>query len=79
MTRRLVDPDTAPADYVLRRFGVRSQARLDTELRHLQAYGRIGPATAPPIVSGSRADGTALQELLSVLAQLNIIDDRTTD
>jgi hypothetical protein len=79
MTRRLVDPDTAPSDYTLRRLGVRSQRRTDTELRHLQAYGRLDPATAPPVVSGSRADGTALQTLLAVLAQLGIVDDATTD
>jgi hypothetical protein len=61
MTRRLVDPDTAPTDYTLRRLGVRSQRRTDTEVRHLQAYGRLDPATAPPVVSGSRVgrDGAA--------------------
>jgi hypothetical protein len=79
MTRRLVDPDTAPNDYTLRRLGVRSQRRTDTEVRHLQAYGRIDPATAPPVVSGSRSDGSALASLLSVLAQQGTITDGTTD
>jgi hypothetical protein len=78
MTRRLVDPDTAPEDFALRRLGVRTQRRTDTEVRHLQAYARPDPATAPPVVSGSRADGTALANLLAVLAQLGIVDDDTT-
>jgi hypothetical protein len=79
MTRRLVDPDTAPTDYTLRRLGVRSQRRTDTEVRHLQAYGRLDAPTGPPVVTGSRSDGSALESLLSVLAQLGTITDGTTD
>lgn len=79
MSDRLIDPGRTVRGYLENRLGARTQRRTDAEVRHLQAYARRDPATNPPVVTGSRSTGEALENLLSVLHVAGVVTDQTTD